>query len=151
MNRPTTQDEMKRNGLNIHWKNGIRSWFDLDGITIEVWASSWSGREEIRVDGQLVSRLRSFRRSSRHEFRHGGHDYAVEFSCLAFGSGTFRITLYRDGVEVDSDTGSAMGPDLLDADGNVVWARAWKKMLPIFLISGLAGGVFGYTLASILL
>lgn len=146
----TSKNDMKRDGLNIHWKTGIRSFFDIDGITIEVWGSSWSGREEVRIDGQRVSSLRSLRRSSRHEFHHGGHDYAVEFSCLAFGTGTFQITLYRDGIEVDSDIGSAMGPDLLDADGKVDWARAWKKMLPIFLVSGLVGMVFGYTVTRLL-
>jgi hypothetical protein len=146
----TSKNDMKRDGLNIHWKNGIRSFFDIDGITIEVWGSSWSGREEVRIDGRRVSSLRSLRRSSRHEFHYGGHDYAVEFSCLAFGTGTFRITLYRDGIEVDSDIGSAMGPDLLDADGKLVWSRAWKKMLPIFLVSGLAGMLFGYTVTRLL-
>ncbi len=139
-----------RHSVQIHWKKGIRSWFDIDGITIEVWGSAWTGREEIRVDDTLISSVRSLRRTTRHEFRHGDHDYAVEFSCLSFGTGTFRITLYRDGVEVDSDSGSVMGPDLLDDNGKVIWRRAWKKVLPVFLISGLAGMVFGFTVARLL-
>lgn len=140
-----------QDGLAIHWRKGIQSWFDIDGITIEVWASSWSGMEEVRIDGKIVSRLRSLRRGSTHRFEHDGHEYQVTVACLAFGTGTFQITLFRDGVEVDSDTGSAMGQDLLDEDGKIVWKKAWKKMAPIFLISGLLGAVCGYTVASWLL
>lgn len=149
MNARTDKD--RQDGLAIHWKNGIRSWFDIDGITIEVWASSWSGMEEIRIDERIVSRKRSLRRSSSHRFAHGGHDYEIQVACVAFGSGTFQIKLFRDGIEVDSDTGSAMGPDLLDEDGRIIWKKALKKMLPIFLVSGLAGAVCGYTAASLLL
>lgn len=33
---------------------GLEAWFDVDDITIRIWASSWIGREivTIRVDGR---------------------------------------------------------------------------------------------------
>lgn len=136
--------------LAVHWKRGIQSWFDIDGITIEVWASSWSGKEEVRVDGQVVSSLRSLRRKSIHRFRHGDHDYKVTVTCLAFGTGTFQITLFRDGVEIDSDTGSAMGRDLFDEDNRILWGKLVRKLAPVFVVSALAGMVFGYTVATLL-
>lgn len=138
-------------GLSISATRGIRSYFDIDGITISVWASSWSGMEEVRVDGELVSRLRSLRRSSEHRFSHAGVDYRVEVTCVVFGSGTLRITLYRNGEAVDSDSGSAIGEDLVDGEGHIVWSRFLRKMAPIFIVSGLAGGVCGYLFARFIL
>ncbi len=145
-NPNTPEDE----ALAIHWKNGIQSWFDIDGITIEVWASSWSGKEEVRIEGRVISSLRSLRRKSVHRFTHDGHDYKVTVACLAFGTGTFQITLFRDGTEVDSDTGSAMGRDMFDEDNRILWGKLVRKLAPVFLVSGLAGMAFGYTVASLL-
>lgn len=146
----SAQNTTEANGLAVHWKNGIQSWFDLDGITIEVWASSWSGKEEVRIDGQVVSSLRSLRRKSVHRFTDDGHEYKITVACLAFGTGTFEISLFRDGVKVDSDTGSAMGRDMFDEDNRILWGKLVRKLAPVFLVSGLAGMVVGYTVASLL-
>lgn len=148
---PAKEPDGAIRSTNFHWRTGIQSFFDIDGITIEFWASGWSGKEEVRIDDRLVSELRSLRYRSSHDFEHGGHRYRIEMHCLSLSTGTFRITLFRDEVEVDSDIGSYQNKDLLGPDGKVDWKKAWKKMLPVFLLSGLLGAAFGYSLASWLL
>lgn len=147
----STPNEATAGSTTFHWRDGIQSFFDVDGITIEFWASSWTGKEEVRIEGALVSSLRSWRYRSHHAFEHAGHHYEVLMNCLSLATGTFRITLVRDGVEVDSDVGSYNKHAVLGPDGEIVWKKAWKKMLPTFLISGLLGAAFGYALASWLL
>lgn len=137
--------------MDIHWKRGITCFFDIDGITIEVWGSSWNGREEVRVDGELVSSKRVLRWQSSHRFQHAGVDYEVRIICESLTRGTFTILLLRNGVEVDSDQASSLGTDLTDEDGNLIWGKAVKRIGPVFLLSGVAGMVVGYTLAKLLL
>jgi hypothetical protein len=149
--RPADETDATVHSSSFHWRTGIQSFFDIDGITIEFWASGWTGKEEVRIDGVVVSSLRSFRYRTVHRFAHGDHAYRVEMKCLSLATGTFRIILFRDDVEVDSDIGSYQNKDVLGPDGKVDWRKAWKKMLPVFLLSGLLGGIFGYTVASWLL
>jgi hypothetical protein len=80
----------------------VRSYFDVDGITIEAGGSRWSGREYVRVEGRVVSERRSIGFSSRHRFSHGGHAYEVLFSIQSM-AGRMLVLLYRDGSVVDSD------------------------------------------------
>ncbi len=147
----TADDTQEPGRLQIDWRDGIQCFFDTDGITIEVWGSSWSGMEEVRVDGELVSRQRVFRRGSSHRFTAKGHDFEVRLRCLSMATGTFVIELLRDGVPIDSDQASPMGLDLTDEEGNINWPRAMRKVGPVFLLSGVAGMIFGYTVAKLLL
>lgn len=142
------QDQDKRvktSNMKIHWKKGISCYFDTDDITITVWASSWSGMESISIDGEVVSSFRGWGKSSSHQFEHAGIGYEVQISCQSLTGGVFVITLLREGVEIDSDQGSAMGVDTVDADGNIQWQSAVKKIGPVFLVSTALGMVFGYT------
>ncbi len=147
----TAEPAAESGRLQINWRDGVTCFFDTDGITIEVWGSSWNGMEEVRVDGKLVSRQRVLRRASSHRFTAQGHDFEVRLRCLSMATGTFVIELLRDGVPVDSDQASPMGLDLADAEGNINWSRAIRKVGPVFLLSGLAGMIFGYTVARLLL
>lgn len=155
MNEHDTHDKNDKNDgsgrLSIDWREGIHSFFDTDGITIEFWGSSWNGMEEVRVDGTLVSRQRVLRRTSSHRFTAQGHDFEVRLRCLSIATGTFVIELLRDGVPIDSDQASPMGLDLTDEEGNINWSRTMRKIGPVFLLSGLGGVIFGYTVAKLLL
>ncbi len=147
----TAEPAAESGRLQINWRDGVTCFFDTDGITIEVWGSSWSGMEEVRVDGNLVSRKRSIRRASSHRFAAVGHDFEVRLRCLSMSTGTFVIELLRDGVPIDSDQASPMGLDLTDEDGNINWPRAIRQVGPVFLLSGVIGMIFGYTVAKLLL
>ena len=147
---PATENPREPGRLQIDWREGIHCFFDTDGITIEVWGSSWNGMEEVRVDGELVSRQRVLHRASSHRFAARGHDFEVRLRCLSMATGTFVIELLRDGVPIDSDQASPVGLDLADAEGNIIWSRALRKVGPVFLVSGVAGMIFGYTVARLL-
>jgi hypothetical protein len=145
----TTADSQAAGRLQIGWRDGIQCFFDTDGITIDVWGSSWNGMEEVRVDGALVSRQRVLRRGSSHRFTAQDHDFEVRLRCLSMTTGTFIIELLRDGVPIDSDQASPMGIDLTDEEGNINWSRAIRKIGPVFVLSGVAGMLFGYTVAKL--
>jgi hypothetical protein len=149
--KTTDSNSASAGRLEINWRKGINCYFDVDGITISVWASGWNGMEEVRVDGRLVSRQRVLLRSSSHRFSAGGVDYEIRLTCLSMLTGTFEITLARNGVEIDSDQASPVGPDLVDEQGNLDWSRVLRKIGPVFLLSGLAGMAVGYLIGKLYL
>ena len=150
-NTTTTSDTAARNGaMEVDWKRGVRCYFDVDDVTIELWASYWTGREEVRVDGELVSSVRSLRMSTTHAFTWNGIDYELVVTCHLWRSGKFEVTLYREGEKIDSDEAAVVGTDLTDEDGNLLLGRVVRKIGPVFLTSGLLGAAFGYFLGSLL-
>lgn len=125
--------------MDVSLGRGVRSYFDVDDITISLWGSAWSGREVVRVDDRIVSDRRSFRMSTPHRFEHGGHRYEVDFSIESVLRGRYRVELYRDGVRVDSDSaGLAM---LGGRSGS-----AGRYIVPLFFVAGVLGGVGGVAL-----
>lgn len=141
----------KPSTMNIDWKKGISCYFDIDDITITVWASSWSGMESVSIDGEVISSFRGWGKSSSHTFSHGGIDYEVRIACQSLMSGQFAITLLREGQEVDSDQGSVTGVDVIGEDGTLQWGTLIRKIGPVFLLSAGLGMVFGYTMAKLFL
>ncbi|MEJ2516356.1 MAG: hypothetical protein P8102_14225 [Gammaproteobacteria bacterium] len=146
-NEPRNEEASRGGAMEIDWKRGVRCYFDVDGVTIDLWASYWNGREEVRVDGELVSSQRSLRMSTTHAFSWNGVDYEL---VVAWRKGRFVVTLYRDGVEIDSDEASMIGTGLTDSEGQLLWGRVARKIGPVFLASGLLGAAFGYFLGSLL-
>lgn len=142
----TMNDSTARGAISL--RGGVRSYFDVDGVTIEVWGSSWSGAEEVRVDGRVVSRKRSLRRRSSHRFEIGGHRYEVRYGCESMLSGEFLIELLRDGELVDSDRLRmvAAGPD-----GRLSWRAILRKMAPFFLLGMLVGAAAGYVVTELVI
>ena len=150
-NTTTTSDTAARNGaMEVDWKRGVRCYFDVDDVTIELWASYWTGREEVRVDGQLVSSVRSLRMSTTHAFSWSGIGYELVVACHFWGSGRFVVTLFREGEEIDSDEAAVIGTGVTDEEGHLLWGQVLRKIGPVFLTSGLAGAAFGYFLGSLL-
>lgn len=143
------QEHHENGRMELDWRKGINCYFDVDGITIWFWGSSWSGMEEVRVDGALASAKRVLRRSSSHTFSVKGIDYEIRLVCNSLMTSAFTITLLRNGVEVDSDEGSYYRGELTGED--LTWRTALKRVGPVFLLSGLAGMAVGYTLAKLLL
>ncbi len=131
--------------MKMTMQRGIEAWFDVDDITIHVWASTWSGREVVTVcQGQqkrVVSDKRSWRFSTPHEFEHDGQHYRV---LLLVGFGKATIELSRNRVLIDSDEINKSGIRIDPATGRLDWKYALKELgLP--LLAGLAvGASFGY-------
>ncbi len=131
--------------MKMNMQRGIEAWFDVDDITIHVWASTWSGREVVTVyQGQqkrVVSDKRSWRFSTPHEFEHDGQHYRV---LLLVGFGKATIELSRNRVLIDSDEINKSGIRIDPATGRLDWKYALKELgLP--LLAGLAvGASFGY-------
>ena len=131
--------------MKISVTRGSEAWFDVDDITIHLWASTWSGREIVTVcQGQqkrVVSDKRSWRFSTPHEFEHDGQHYRV---LLLVGFGKIAVELYRNRVLIDSDEISKSGIRIDPATGRLDWKYALQE-LALPLLAGLAVGVsFGY-------
>ncbi len=130
---------------------GTDAWFDVDDITIHVWASNWTGREIVSVRNggreMVVSDKRSFRFQTPHEFDHDGHRFRLDFRV---GFGKVVVELYRDGVLIDSDLIDNSGIRINPDTGRLDWDFATKKMI-VPLFAGLAAGaVFGYLVTSVI-
>lgn len=110
-------------------RDGMTCYFDVDGVTISVWASAWSGREIVRVDDRVVSEKLSFRFVTRHPFTANGRRYEVKFIIVSMLRAQMRCELYRDGTLIDTDE-FAVGTG---ADSSGWQIAAW----------GFAGGVVG--------
>ena len=137
--------------MKINWRRGIEAWFDIDDITIHVWASSWTGREVVTVaqgeQERVVSSKRSWRLQTPHAFEHDGKHYLVAFST---GFGRAVVELYRNGVLIDSDQVNTSGIRIDPASGKLDWKYALRN-LALPLVAGLAVGIgFGYLAALVL-
>lgn len=133
--------------MKISYKQGIECFFDVDNITIRVWGSAWTGRELVELDGEVVSSKLSLRRSTPHEFDHGGHQFKVVFSIVDFNSGLYKVLLYRDGELIDSDQGRHASIPVDPETGEVDWRKYRWQVAFYALAGGLVGGIFGYLAA----
>ncbi len=137
--------------MNLSLKRGIECWFDVDDVTISVWASNWTGREIVRVqnggDARVVSDKRSFRLMTPHEFELHGHRYRLEFRVKP---GVADVRLYRDDLLIDSDLADCRGIPIDPATGRLDWRQALKSLALPVLAAGLSGAVVGYLIASVL-
>lgn len=125
----------RRVGAEI-FRRGMTCYFDVDGVTIGVWASAWSGREVVCVDDRVVSRKFSFRFVTRHPFTWNGRRYEVRFIIDSMLRGEMRCELYRDGTLLDTD-------EFVIGTGR---QSGWK-----IAFWGLIGAVLGYTVANLLM
>jgi len=138
--------------MNISLSRGVTGWFDVDGLIISVWASSWTGREIVRVEDdqgvRVVSDKRSFRFATPHEFVVGRNAYRLDVQ-LHFGRAELR--LFRNEALVDSDVFSPKGNQVcIDPEtGKVDWSRTLKKSLGPILLGLTAGAAFGFGVGSL--
>ena len=120
--------------MDVSLRRGVRSYFDVDDITISLWGSAWSGREVVRVDDRIVCDRHSYGVSTPHRFEHGGHRYELVVSIESWLRGSYRVELYRDGVMIDSDSTH------YDMSGGRAGSARWQ-VLPLLFIAGVLGGV----------
>lgn len=134
MHSPSPPAGAESGRLSVGLRDGVRCYFDVDDITISVWGSSLTGREVIRVDDQVVSDRVSWRLRTRHEFEHAGVAYIVDVIIESIFHARYRIVLYRNGQQVDSDSAE--------------WS-AWPSSLTRSFVVGLLVG-FGAALGLLL-
>ncbi|TVQ48685.1 MAG: hypothetical protein EA371_05050 [Gammaproteobacteria bacterium] len=137
--------------MKLSLKRGVECWFDVDNVTISVWASNWTGREIVRIQNggeiRVVSDKRSFRLNTPHEFELHGQRYRLEFRVKP---GIADVRLYRNGELIDSDLADCRGIPIDPVTGRLDWRRALKTLALPILAAGLGGAAVGYLVASLL-
>ena len=121
--------------LNVH---GSSTFFDVGDHVIEVFMSSYSGKEVVRVDGVELSSRRNWRYRSSHEFELDGERYTVAIIIVSLLKGQARVELTRNGVYLDHDE-----LDWKQVFGPQQPASGLRSTLVILLLL-FAGGFFGY-------
>ncbi len=135
--------------MKISLKRGIECFFDVGDATVRVWASAWTGREVVELNGQVVSDKRSLKLSTPHRFTHDGHDYEVVFQISSLLSGLFEVFLYRNGKLLDSDQGRHQSIPVNHETGQVDWRRYGLQIFLWTMAGGVVGGIFGFLVASL--
>ena len=137
---PAGQQMTENNSrMEVGFRKGIRTFFDIDGITIAMWGSAWTGREIVTVDDRVVSRKWSLRLVTPHHFEHAGINYKLVFRVVSMLRGELHIELYREGELVDSDhfRQSQLGMD--PETGRFSAWRFARKLAPYFILGMLSG------------
>ena len=125
--------------LDTGLRRGIRAFFDVDDITISFWGSAWTGLEVIKLDDRVVSRKRSLRFQTRHQFEHADVRYEIVFRILSLLHGAMEIELYRNGELIDSDRARQNRIGIDPETGEFSVSRALLAIAPYF-IDGMAVG-----------
>lgn len=63
---------MNTDGITVSMSKGIKANFKLGEHLIEYWGSAYSGKEVLKVDGELIAESRNFKTKSVHEFNIDG-------------------------------------------------------------------------------
>lgn len=82
---------------------GYRFEFSDRDVNIEVQASSWSGKESVRINGELVSDKRALTDvTSEHLITRKHHSYRVVLRITNILTGNVECKLYRDDLLIGS-------------------------------------------------
>lgn len=135
---------MHKNMKSTFSFSGLTTYFDVGDHVIEVFLSSISGREVVRVDGQEVSSRRNWRYRSSHAFELDGARYRVEVTIISLLKGQARIDLYKDDAYLDHDE---IDWKQAFAGGQAKPSRLQSTLVILGLM--LAGGVCGYLAAKL--
>lgn len=73
-------------------------------LAILVWASGWTGKEIVRVDGQVVSTSRTMSKSNDHRFKVGDIEYRVTYETKRVLDGHWGCSLFKGDELVDEVT-----------------------------------------------
>ena len=114
-----------------NWKcRGVE--LTTDELTLKVGYSYWTGREQVWLDGEVVSKKWNYRLSSSHCFLRNGENYDVSFKMKNLFIGKVESAAYRNDVLLFSDTGQVY---------------SGKMALLIIIMAVLFGYASGYSLA----
>lgn len=145
-----SQEQDKREGnrnmpeSSLEVLKGGNFYFDLNGQQLRVWFSSFSGKEEIYLNEELISTNRSWRKMSTHEFHFAGEFYRVRVGVRSWGEafkGVYVSELYRGEQLIDQDE------IVLFQDEQTKEPFSWTKFA-IGLVPWLIGGFIAGFLTS---
>lgn len=124
---------------------GLNFYFDTEGSQVYLWASAFSGKEQVYVNDTLVSSGRSWRKSNRHNFTINGTPYSVVTGVRSWKDlliGSYFAELYRENRLIDKDQLFIAG---CGKDGkSFSWKRFMIDLIPWFVVGGLVGYLVGF-------
>lgn len=82
----------------VSFVTGMWFVFDVAGTQVALWASAFSGKEEVYVAGQKVSEARRMRRASSHTIAVDGKDCTLDLSVVSHWRCQYACNLSHDGA-----------------------------------------------------
>lgn len=82
----------------VSFVTGMWFVFDVAGTQVALWASSFSGKEEVYVAGQQVAEARRLRRASSHTVTVDGQDYTLDLAVVSHWRCQYACSLSQAGV-----------------------------------------------------
>lgn len=107
-------------GLEITFHDGVNK--------IMFKGSLYTGKEEVLINNQIVSKKRTFRKATKHHFQFNGNEYIIEYIINNLFKLTWTCSLFRNGAlikEVDCR--------------NIQSEQRFLKKHPEFVFGGLIG------------
>ena len=80
----------------VSFLRGNRYVFSYQHNRIEFWASSFTGKEVVKVNGKVVSEARSYRKRVQHRLSIGGQPLVLEWRIDSLLKGPIFCTLYTE-------------------------------------------------------
>jgi hypothetical protein len=128
---------------SVSYRGGFNYEFIIEEHKINVRCSSFSGKESVYVDGELVVTGRSFRRKSSHNFTINNDHYEVELNVVDMLKGETHCTLIKNDVHVRTIKQALLAKNQLSTNNPL-------GKLYIF-VAFILGGASGYYLVKFLL
>lgn len=135
-----TDKNVKMSHAEVHFEHLDRA--------IKLWFSTFSGKEKVYVNDELVSEGRSWRFKNIHRFTYQGTNYEVEVGVDGWRgllSSIYKIELRADGQRIDQDEIDYMASmGAKGKDGKFSIAKFLWSLLPFFVVGGVIGFIVGF-------
>ncbi|WP_423185433.1 hypothetical protein ACO1PK_09705 [Alishewanella sp. d11] len=138
------QNNIPESSLTV--MNGGNFYFDVNGQQVRVWFACFSGAEKIFINDKLVSRKRSWRKLSTHQFTLDGESYTLKVGVRSWSEafeGIYIAELYRGEQLIDQDEVHFLH-EYDDLKSHFSWKACFKELLPLVIIGGFVGYLVGY-------
>lgn len=126
---------MQDGSINQHHGTTYEGWLDVDGLQVRATSSWLSGQQVVEVNGQEVSRKRSFAFNATHTFKHAGQSYRLT---IGWRVAHLRFELFRGAERIDLDLVPLRGMRLDPETGQPDYGW-WIRDAAFWCISGLVG------------
>ena len=136
-----TSDKKTIKFLDLIFKGYEFDFIESDN-KIHCWGAGLSGREIIKVNGNIVSEKRNMtNRHSLHSFTIGKHKYEVEFNVVSMMTGELHCILIKDDLHIETQK---------MAHASIVAKKPLtvKRFIRDILLFGLAGAILGASVAA---
>ncbi len=127
-------------GITVSMSKGIKANFRLGEHFIEYWGSAYSGKEVLKVDGELIAESRNFKTKSVHEFNIDGKACQLTISVTLFRKFSSVISLECESKLVNSYQLT------YGKTRKIAW---YLKAIP-FLLAGVLGWCFAADILTLL-